>query len=88
MATVGVRELKNGLSRYLARVRKGEIIVVTDRGEPVARLVPAGMPAHLEKLISDGSISWSGERFEAPRRPARLRPGSPPVSDAIGEDRR
>ncbi len=33
---VGVRELRNNLSRYLERVRGGEEVIVTDRGSPVA----------------------------------------------------
>jgi len=40
--TVGVRELRQNLSRYLDRVRAGEDLVVTDRGEVVARLIPSG----------------------------------------------
>jgi len=38
MKAVGVRELKNRLSEYLRLVRKGEKILVTDRGEVVAEL--------------------------------------------------
>ena len=37
---VGIRELKNGLSKYVDRVRAGEEVIVTDRGRPVARLSP------------------------------------------------
>lgn len=40
--TVGVRELRQNLSKHLARVKAGEDLVVTERGEVVARLVPAG----------------------------------------------
>jgi prevent-host-death family protein len=40
MKTAGVAELKARLSRYLARVKVGEEILVTERGVPVARLVP------------------------------------------------
>jgi prevent-host-death family protein len=40
MERIGVRELRQHASRYLARVRAGETIEVTDRGRPVARLVP------------------------------------------------
>ena len=40
MAQVGVRELKNQLSRYLKRVRDGEEIIVTEHGRSVARLLP------------------------------------------------
>src|SRR5271155_393436 len=39
--TVGVRELRQHLSRYLARVKEGETLTVTERGHEVARLVPS-----------------------------------------------
>ena len=38
MIRVGVRELKNSLSRYLKLVRQGEVIVVTDRHEVIAEI--------------------------------------------------
>jgi prevent-host-death family protein len=38
--TVGVAELKARLSEYLRAVRRGDDIVIHDRSEPVARLVP------------------------------------------------
>jgi antitoxin (DNA-binding transcriptional repressor) of toxin-antitoxin stability system len=40
--TVGVRELKNRLSEYIRRVRAGEGVLVTDRGEVVAEIGPPG----------------------------------------------
>lgn len=40
MESVGTARLKNNLSRYLAKVRKGASILVMDRDEPVAKLVP------------------------------------------------
>jgi prevent-host-death family protein len=40
MDQIGVRELRQHASRYLARVVGGETIEVTDRGRPVALLVP------------------------------------------------
>jgi antitoxin (DNA-binding transcriptional repressor) of toxin-antitoxin stability system len=42
MRTVGIRELKNSLSEYLRRVRRGESVLITDRGELVAELSPPG----------------------------------------------
>ncbi|MDW7709573.1 MAG: type II toxin-antitoxin system prevent-host-death family antitoxin [Deferrisomatales bacterium] len=45
---VGVREAKAHLSALLGRVRRGEVITITDRGLPVARLVP--MPAEASSL--------------------------------------
>lgn len=40
MTKVGLRELKNRLGTYIAKVRAGETVVVTDRGEVVAELKP------------------------------------------------
>lgn len=42
---VGIRELRQNLSRYIERVKTGEALVVTERGREVARLVPAGASA-------------------------------------------
>lgn len=43
--SVGVRQLRQNLSRYLDRVKRGEALVVTERGREVARLVPSGPTA-------------------------------------------
>jgi antitoxin (DNA-binding transcriptional repressor) of toxin-antitoxin stability system len=43
MRTVGIRELKNRLSEYIRRVRAGETVLVTDRGEIVAELSAPGV---------------------------------------------
>ena len=40
MKTVGIRQLKSGLSAYIRAVRNGETVAVTDRGEVVAELSP------------------------------------------------
>lgn len=42
MKTAAVAELKAQLSRYISRVKAGEEVLVTERGTPVARLVPVG----------------------------------------------
>jgi prevent-host-death family protein len=64
MKTVGVRDLKNRLSEYLRRVRAGESLLVTDRGEVVAELLPPGqvkadpaIPAGLHALAKRGLIT-------------------------------
>jgi prevent-host-death family protein len=52
---VGVRELRQNLSRYLERVKRGERLEVTERGRPVAILEP--MPPTqgvLDRLIASG----------------------------------
>lgn len=38
MKSVGIRELKNKLSKYLKLVKDGEVIIVTDRNEIVAEI--------------------------------------------------
>ena len=55
---VSVSELKANLSRYLREVRRGGEIQVTDRGTPVARLVPPVEPddVHLAQLIKAGVL--------------------------------
>lgn len=40
--TVAVAEIKAQLSRYLRQVKAGEEVLITERGTPVARLVPIG----------------------------------------------
>jgi prevent-host-death family protein len=64
MKTVGVRDLKNKLSEYLRHVRLGESILVTDRGEVVAELLPPGqgqgdpsLPAGLQSLVKRGLVT-------------------------------
>ena len=54
--SVGVRELRQNLSRYLDRVKTGESLVVTEHGREVARLVPAGaLPPALDRLLARGA---------------------------------
>jgi prevent-host-death family protein len=64
MKTVGVRDLKNKLSEYLRRVRLGESVLVTDRGEVVAELLPPGqeqgdpsLPVGLQVLARRGLLT-------------------------------
>jgi prevent-host-death family protein len=52
---VGVRELRQNLSVYLARVKAGESLTVTEHGNEVARLVPLGSgQSTIERLIAEG----------------------------------
>ena len=52
---VGVRELRQNLSKYLDRVKAGEDLVVTERGREVARLVPASGDAYADLAIRFGA---------------------------------
>ena len=56
-SVVGVRELRQNLSKYLRRVVRGETLEVTDRGRPVAVLAPLPQPSTaLEHLVSSGRV--------------------------------
>jgi prevent-host-death family protein len=59
---VGVREMKNSLSRYLKYVKEGEVIIITEHNKPVAKLIPMedNMLPEYETLIKEGSLSWGG----------------------------
>ena len=73
---VGVRELRQNLSRYLERVKDGEDLVVTERGREVARLVPAGTDAYVELAARFGAtvplepLESIATRLAPPARPA------------------
>ena len=51
---VGIRELRADLSKWLKRVRAGEEIVVTDRGQPIALIAPTNGRSKLDELIARG----------------------------------
>jgi prevent-host-death family protein len=84
---VGVRELRDHLSRWLDEVKDGGEILITERGRPVARLVPSSAPSRLASLIAEGVVTPPS----VPRRPAatfqRVR-SSGNVSELVAEQRR
>ncbi|WP_409331880.1 type II toxin-antitoxin system Phd/YefM family antitoxin [Trujillonella humicola] len=84
MSTVGVRELRDGLSRYLAEVRTGGTVTVTDHGRPVARIVPVDRPTALERLIAEGIVQPPRRRKGSLPEPVRAQ-GT--VSDLVPEQR-
>jgi prevent-host-death family protein len=57
MVRIGVRELNQHTSRVLDQVKRGTVVEITERGRPVARVVPVG-PATpqslLERLVAEG----------------------------------
>ena len=52
-----MRELRQHASRYLREVERGGAIEVTDRGRPVARLVPIPRSNRVDALLATGEIS-------------------------------
>lgn len=89
MPQVGVRELKNQLSRYLKMVQNGEEILVTERGRFVARIVPAEMLSlkqAMEPLLHEGLVQWSGGKPRGASRRPVIRGRT--LADIVIEDRR
>ena len=86
MPEVGVRQLRDQLSRYLNSVRDGTAITVTDHGRAVARLVPIDQPRLLDRLIEEGVVTPSKTRKrKLPEK--RVRP-SQPVTPFVDDQRR
>jgi len=90
--SVGVRELRQNLSVYLERVKKGESLTVTDRGQEVAILRP--MPKTndvIERLIAEGRATRPTRDFRdvlreiAPKR--RPWDGEKPLDEILDEIR-
>ncbi len=54
MERIGIREMRQHLSRYARRARAGESFVITDRGSEVAQLVPAPARASaIDRLVAE-----------------------------------
>jgi len=95
MEQAGIREIKAHLSRYLKEVKRGDKIIITERGKAIACIVSIGQKGKEDKLYEGLSVmSKRGlvklpERWGKPiGRPQRETMIGSPVSDAIIEDRR
>ena len=89
LTAVGVRELKATLSACLARVQAGERLTVTDRGRPIATIVPvdaAPVPTWVSALVSKRRAAWAGGKPAGLDRPVTSRGRS--AADMVAEDRR
>jgi len=96
MKNARISELRDGLSEYLARVRKGETVIVYDRDTPIARIVPIaaapaepGIPEWVVEAEKRGIITPPREPDAAPLRvnPVKADPRFS-LLDALLEDRR
>jgi prevent-host-death family protein len=85
MAEVGIRELRDHLSRYLDKVRDGEEVVVTERGRAIARVVPISGERTIDVLVREGLVS-PAKRHTRGRQDALKTAGM--VSDLVSDQRR
>lgn len=89
--TVGIRDLRLHFSQYLARVRRGETIVVTDRGRPIARLgpsFPTDLPPGLKELVDTGRATYDPTAVRYVPTPIRMVPGGKTAVDYVADQRR
>jgi prevent-host-death family protein len=87
MERVGVRELRQNLSKYLDRVKAGEALEVTEHGHPVATLIPRrASDDPIERMIADGRLQPAELPWESLPPPL---PASEPYAATKGlmEDR-
>jgi prevent-host-death family protein len=82
---VGIRELRNQLSRHLAAVREGQELVVTDHGRAVARIIPLDRPRTIDRLVAEGLVRPATARDRTLPRRVKARGGA---SDLVAEQRR
>jgi prevent-host-death family protein len=87
MERVGVRELRQNLSVYLRKVKRGQALEVTERGKTVARLVPPSTGDEwLDRMIMAGKIRPPRNPGPLPT-PVKLPPGAKPLSEILQEMR-
>lgn len=91
---VSVREIKARLSEYLRRVKRGEEVVITSRGKPVARIVgPEDVPETAEANVAQTlrRLPWirpgAGRTPLGARAPLPHRKGEKTLAEIVHEDR-
>jgi prevent-host-death family protein len=79
MEFVGIREMRQNLSRYARRARSGESFVITDRGQAVAQLTPApGLASVIDRLVAErGATRGRGSLLDALEQLPKPIPGPP-----------
>lgn len=92
MLSTGIRELKNNLSRFVSKVKDGKIILITEHGKPVARIVrepgrKTSLRDRLASLALKGAVELPEKDINKnfPKPPAV---GGRPLSHLVIEDRR
>lgn len=89
--SIGIRELRQHASRYVAMAKAGQRIPVTDRGELVAYLVPAEEPrSAYQQMVAAGQVRPANGDLRTYLRehpPLPAEPGERPLSEVLQEMR-
>jgi prevent-host-death family protein len=86
MSEVGIRALKQNASAVVAKAASGELVTITDRGRPVAQMVPVAS-SRVEALIAAERARPALRRLSDLPSPAQRRSGQPRLSEEL-EDMR
>jgi antitoxin (DNA-binding transcriptional repressor) of toxin-antitoxin stability system len=90
MERIGVRELRQNASRYIALVKAGETVEVTERGQLVALLAPpGGSRSTRDRLVAAGRLIPAASptgRLRSPR-PVPIVAGEPTNQDLLDAER-
>jgi prevent-host-death family protein len=87
MVSIGIRELRQRASKYIAMVRRGDTVQVTDRGRPVALLVPIPEDGILDRLAAQGRLSPEAGDLLDLGAPLPAATGKPLPSSVLSEIR-
>jgi prevent-host-death family protein len=87
--SIGIRELRQHASRYVAMAKAGKRVPVTERGKLVAYLVPAEEPKSMfERLVAAGQVKRATGRGIHDLLPIPPAPhGAKPLSETLLEMR-
>ncbi|MGH2971845.1 MAG: type II toxin-antitoxin system Phd/YefM family antitoxin [Gaiellaceae bacterium] len=83
MERIGIRELRQHASRWVRRAASGESFEVTDRGRPVARLLPPAPLEGIERLRAEGRITEATTDILDFGPPLPSKPGVPLPSEIL-----
>lgn len=86
MSEVGIRALKQNASAVVAEAAAGELVTITDRGRPVAQMVPVST-SRVEALISAERARAALRRISDLPAPARRQRSRPTLSEELHEMR-
>ncbi len=85
MRSIGIRELRQHASRYVREAQGGETIEVTDRGRPLALLVPIPETSTFDRLAAAGAITQASGSLEELGPPLPPAEGVPLPSEILAE---
>lgn len=87
MQQVSVRQLRQNASAWLREVQAGASFEITDRGRPVALLVPLPAGNIIERLAREGRLTRAMRDFRDLPPPLPVEPGQPLLSEILEQMR-